>query len=319
MRAHLFMSSVAKEAPIAFLVLLLVAMAVARIGFYNPSNIYSLCYAVSLSVPVAIGVQLLLVTGYFDLSIGAVAALSSVVAALVANNTDSVLLGFAAAIAVGICAGLINGIAVTGLKVHCLIATIATLGLLRTFALTANDGMVIAGLPNRFMWLARHQTMGIEFPIILSSLLVIVFSFLSVNAVAFRRFYQVGSNPLSAEICGLRTSRIVRIAFVLCAIGASITGILGASRTMAASPIGSESLGLDVIAACVIGGSNLRGGTGSIWGALTGLLIVQIVSTAVILLGVSLYWRYGVVGVILITAIVLNQAFKKRIDVFAAE
>src|SRR5207248_2120327 len=136
------------------------------------------------------------------------------------------------------------------------------------------------------------------------------FSFLSLNAVAFRRFYQMGSNPLSAEICGLRTSRIVMTAFVFCAIGASITGLLGASRTMAASPTGTESLALDTIAACVIGGSDLRGGTGTIWGALVGLLIVQTASTAVILLGISLYWRYGVIGVILIAAIVLNRGSK---------
>ncbi|MBZ5522797.1 MAG: ABC transporter permease [Acidobacteriia bacterium] len=285
----------------------LVLLGLAHIGFYETDNLYSIFYAVSLDLPAVIGMQLLLVTGYFDLSVGAIAALAGLTAAIIVAKTDSVLLGLAVALLVAVAAGLINALIVTRLHIHCFVTTIATMGVLHSLALAANDGMVVGGLPDRFAWLARHKVLGLEFPIICSTVFLCLTSYSQYNLLTFRRFYQVGSNPLSATICGLKVKRIVSLAFVFSALGASITGIVGTSRTMAASPIGFETLALDVITACVIGGADLRGGSGTSTGAAIGLLIVQVVTVAVILSGVPLYWRYGSIGIVLIISLIVNR------------
>jgi|GEM_PF-4844436 ribose transport system permease protein len=307
MRRGLLLRAMARAFPGGVLLFALVLLGVAHIGFYSTNNLYNIFYAVSLDVPAVIGMQLLLVTGYFDLSAGAVAALAGLIAAITVTKTNSVVLGFAVALLVAVVAGIINALIVTRLHIDSLITTIATMGVLRSLGLALNDGMVVAGLPDRLAWLSRHKILGLEFPIISATALLGLISYFEHNALVFRRLYQVGSSPLAATICGLKVKRIVALAFVFSALGASMTGIIGTSRTMAASPIEYETLALDMISACVIGGADLRGGSGTSVGAIIGLIIVQVVTTAVILSGVPLYWRYASIGVILILSLIISR------------
>jgi len=298
--------------PLFLLCIFLIIMAVSNIGFYSPYNVYNVLYSTSIIVPAVIGMQLLLITGYFDLSTGSVAAFSSIMTVIVLKNTGSIFVAFAVGLVVGILVGYFNSLLVSRLNINCLIATIATMGMWRGVSLALSGGLVISGLPYTFSYIARARLMTLEMPIIVSFFLILVVTFLSKLSIPFRRFYHIGSNKISANICGLNINAVLNAAFMFSSIGAAITGIIGASRTMTASPNTGETLALDTIAACVIGGSSLRGGKGSIIGAVVGLIIIQITENVVIISGVSLYWRYFVIGIILLIAVSIDNLLLKR-------
>lgn len=281
------------------------------IDFLQVKNLYSLIYSASIYIPAIIGMQILIITGYFDLSIGSIAAFIGIIVSIISQNLDFMILSIFVALLVSIFLGLINSLLVVDLKIHSLIATIATMMIIRGLALIFSSGTVLIGLPLSYQDLARSSFFGIETPIIISVILIIFLSYLCVNAIQFRRFYQVGSNPIAAFECGINNKYTIRIAFVFSSVGAAFTGLLGTSRTMSASPIIYESLALDIIAACVLGGASLKGGKGSIIGAIIGLLIVKVSENVVIFFGIALYWRYVIIGLILLVFILLNIFLSK--------
>lgn len=276
-------------------------------SFFQPQNLYNVAYATSLLIPAVLGMHVLLLSGHFDLSAGSAAALAGVSGALVATATGNTLVAIVVGMAAGVCVGLVNAIAVVTGRVHALVATLATLGIARSLALVFADGGVVAGLPSRFELLARAKIFAIEAPVLLAVLLLALFAVCARTLVPLRRIYQVGSNRAAATLCGIATNRVITSAFVAAAGGAALTGILGTARSMTGSPLADDTLAIDAIAACVIGGTRLEGGRGSVLGAAVGTLLIVVTRNVVVLLGVSIYWRAFVVGVMLLVAALIDR------------
>jgi ribose transport system permease protein len=287
-------------APLLLLIYIITAYALSP-EFLSLVNIKGLVFSACLLLPATLGMQVLMIAGKFDLSIGSVAAMAGITAALMPSTAPTILV-FSAAAAVGIFAGFVSGLFVALIQFDTLIATVAMMGIVRSFALAVPDGHSISVQNERFRIVAGGTFAGVEKIILYGVVITLVLDLLLRFHVASRRLYAVGSNPVAASASGLNIETLRLFAFVIAGAGASITGMLQASRAMAASPLVFQDLPLDSIAACVIGGASLRGGRGTILGASFGLLVVVATRNLVTMLDVSVYWRYAFIGGLLLLA-----------------
>jgi ribose transport system permease protein len=264
-------------------------------------------YYTCLVVPAVMGVHLLILLGMFDLSVGAVAAAAGVVMA------KAVSVGFSlpAAVALGLCVGLLfgflNWLVVSKLNISALIGTLITMGAARAVSVGTTEGVTLTGLPPTFAHLAQGLTAGIRNAVLIGAALVVMVEFLSHKHIVFRRFYQIGSNRTAAVQSGINVSLLDFTAFALSGMGAAFAGLFQASRTLSASPHEFPDLALDCIAACVIGGDNLSGGSGQAIGAFMGMLMVVVSRNLVILAGINVYWQDLAIAVVLFGAVLLNR------------
>jgi ribose/xylose/arabinose/galactoside ABC-type transport system permease subunit len=293
--------SVPLAGPILIVYLILGGMFVPH--FLGTTNITSILFSVAALLPAVLGMQLLLVLGRFDLSIGGTASLSGMLAGLILMRYGSVSLAICLGLMVGATVGGIAGYVISHFRVDPLIATLALLGVVRSLALVANDGRIVAGLPDRFGWIADARVATIPVLIVLSIFLVVGAAAATRHLVIFRRFYAAGNNPAAAAHAGLNVPGLLILGYVLAGVGAALTGLIQASRTLSSSPLLFDSLAIEAITACIIGGGSLSGGRGGMFGAAVGLLVVSATDNLVIMLGISVYWQSLAVGVLLLIAV----------------
>jgi ribose/xylose/arabinose/galactoside ABC-type transport system permease subunit len=278
--------------------------------FFSPSNLASLLYYTCLLIPAALGVHLLIVLGLFDLSIGSVAAASGVVMAQAVAAGAPLSIGVIGGVVTGMLFGFLNWFLVSKLRIAALIGTLIAMGLARATAVGITQGETLAGLPEAFGRLSLGSFMGFPHAVAVGVILVAVLELLSLKHVIFRRFYQAGSNRRAAVDNGINVSALECLAFVLAGIGASLVGLLQSSRTLSATPHAFPDLALDCIAACVIGGDSLSGGSGRPTGAFLGMLMIVASRNLAVLGGVSVYWQDLAVSVILLAAVLFNKSSK---------
>jgi ribose transport system permease protein len=201
--------------------------------------------------------------------------------------------------------GALNWLLVVQLRVSALIATFITLGVAKALGLAITEGLTVGGLPNTFGRIAVGSTLTSP-AIILGIGSVCVLELLTQRHVLFRRLYQVGSNPAAARSSGINVKGIQLFGFALASAGSAVAGILQSSRTLSASPFVFTDLALECIAACVIGGASLSGGTGRAAGAFFGMLMVVISRNLVVMAGVSIYWQDLGISLVLLAAVLLR-------------
>lgn len=277
-------------------------------AFFSSNNLWALLYYTCLLVPAVLGVHILMVLGLFDLSVGAIAAMSGVAAAKVMAAGAPIPIALAFGIFIGLVFGLMNWLFVVKFRIAALIATLITLGIAKAVALGITQGQSIGGLPNQYGALALGSSGSFVSPAIVFGIgLVCVVEFLTPRHLLFRRFYQVGSNPAAAAGSGINVRAIKLFGFALSGAGAAVVGLLQTSRTLSASPFLFPDLALECIAACVIGGASLSGGTGRAGGAAFGMLMVVISRNLVVMAGVSVYWQELGIALILLAAVLLKR------------
>lgn len=271
--------------------------------FFKIRNLIGIGFAASMEIPAVIGMQSLLATGNFDLSIGSVAALSGMVSGLLLIYTRNVLFSIVVGLSTGVLFGLLNGSLVTKVKINALVVTLATMGIARAITLGIVRGRTIRGFPPSFALMGQGIIYSVPVCILISVVMIIIASFSFRKIRYCRRFYYVGSNEQAATYCGIKVPQVIRAAFMFTGVASAFTGIILISRTMSSSPLVFQNLPLEAIAACVIGGSSIKGGEGSVIGAIMGLFIIIITRNIMLLLNVSVYWKELVIGAILITAV----------------
>jgi ribose/xylose/arabinose/galactoside ABC-type transport system permease subunit len=280
-------------------------------AFFSAANLASILYYAALVLPAVMGMHLLLILGTFDLSVGAVAAASAVIAAQLLSVGLPIPVAVTAGVLVGALFGCLNWLLVARLSIPALIGTLITMGAARATAIGLTQGQTLAGLPNKLNWVAygplARLSMALTNAVLFGTTLVLVIEFLSQRHVMFRRFYQAGSNPKAASDSGVNISALELLAFAMCGMGASTVGLLQSSRTLSASPHGFSDLAIDCIAACVVGGDSLSGGSGRPIGAVWGTLIVVISRNLVVLAQISVYWQDLAIAIFLLTSMLFNR------------
>lgn len=280
--------------------------------FLTASNLSALGIGMATDAIIAVAMTVVLIGGGFDLSVGSMLALGGMVAALLLNSDVPTLPGILLTLLVGAGVGTINGMLVTLANINPLITTLGMMTILSSATLVISGGYPQTGLPDNFLFLGQGYFLNIPVAIWIVLVLVVVGDFLLRRSRWLRLVYYVGSNHEAAALAGINVTKVRIFTYILIATAAAFAGIVSTSRLSSAFPLAGKGTELRVIAACVIGGSSLNGGEGSILGSLLGVVLMALINNALVLLNVSVYWQGIVSGLILIGAVAFDMWSKRR-------
>ena len=297
---------------LAVILVIVAAMSVASPFFFTMANFRAISIGMAPTAIIAVGMTILLISGGFDLSVGAVLALSSTLTALTIVSGASIPVAVVVGLLSGVAVGLLNGLIVTRFGVNPLVATLGTMSVARGAALVMTEGFSVSKLPAGFGDVGRSQMAGVPTIVWITVAIVIVGDLVLRNSVLLRQVYFVGGNEKAARLSGLAVDRLRVIAYVLSGLLAAVAGVLLSSRLMSGMPTAGNALELQVLAACVIGGASLRGGEGTVLGGFLGVIFVALVNNAMTMLAVSIYWQMIVIGSVLVAAVALDMLVRRR-------
>jgi ribose/xylose/arabinose/galactoside ABC-type transport system permease subunit len=278
--------------------------------FLNARNLTQLAKDTSFVAIMAVGATFVIIAGGIDLSVGATYALASVLAALVvAKGEDSVWRGVLVCLGAATVCGLLNGGMIVLLKVHPFIITLGTMAIYRGVAFVVTQGQSVGGFPASFRQFVRHETAdGLSLvPLIMMVLVAVVGGIYLSRLAAGRRIYAVGGNELASRFSGIRVDRVKLSVFVIAGLTAGIAALLALGYYGSASSGDGQGYELNVIAAAVVGGASLSGGKGSALGALLGALIIQMISTGIVILNIDQNYSQIIIGAVVILAVLFDQ------------
>jgi ribose transport system permease protein len=296
---------------------LVVALSLATDTFLTAQNLVNLLDQAVVVGLLTCGMTLCVICGVFDLSAGAVLAVSAIVAVIVTERAG-VPAGYAAAVVTGGLLGTLNGVVVVLSRVHSFIATLALSIVHRGLALVITGGAIVYPGPGR---LADFQSLS--WPTVLggvtgSSLLLVaaamVTSVLLARTTFGRRVYAVGGNPTAAWLSGIGVRSIRVAVFAVSGVCAALAGLVLAARGGSAQPDMGTLLELTAIAAAVIGGTSILGGQGAIWRGMVGVLILTLIGNGFNLLGWNSTYRPIVEGLLILGAVSIDYALRQRRD-----
>ena len=300
------------------LVLVVIGMTLVEPRFYGLPNLFNILRNTSFLAIMACGQMLVMIVGGMDLSVGATAALASVVAAKVmASATEAygfdpgvaMVLGILISLGSAAAVGLLNGLCSALLRVPSLIVTLGTLSIASGITLMMTSGMPVYGLPQGFITgFGRALWWGVPAPAYVAVAVVAVVGLVQRKTVLGTYIYAIGGNPLAAIVSGISATFYVVLTFVLCALLASVTGLLiTAQMGSGQTNLGGDRLMLLSIAAAVIGGTSLRGGIGR--AEIVGLsaLFLSTLTNALNLLRINSKKELVVLGVVVVAAVAIDS------------
>ncbi len=296
--------------PLTFVAMILTFWALDP-NYLSGTNVINVLNQVSILAVVTIGASIVIFTGGFDLSAGAIVALSGVTGALVMEQTGSVPLAVAAGIGVGVLVGLVNGVFVGYLGVSPLIVTLGALNICRGLALLLSGGSPIYSFP--FSYTGFGTSRFLEIPVlawIAFGLFVLVALVLRFTPLGLY-IYAVGGNPRAAKISGINVPAIRMLAFAISGACCGLAGMLLASRTGGGEPAAGFAYELEAIAAVILGGAALSGGEGRLWRSLMGIVMLAALGNGLNIVGIHPHWKGVAIGAILVIAASLD-AVKRR-------
>lgn len=284
-----------------------------RSVFFKASNQLSILRQLSTFLLISIGFTFVVIGGGIDLSVGSVLSFSGMVAAVsVANYGVPVWLGFLLGILSGVVIGAVNGFALGSSGIPPFILTIATYSIFKGLAHILSSGLSVRVADPGWGFLGNEQFLG--FPIVFwIALIVLIPAWILLNRTTFgRNVYAVGENPQAASFSGISVRAVRRTLYILSGLTAAVAGILNASRLHAGIPGMGNYVELDAIAAVILGGMSMRGGTGRLSGTVFGCVLLCVMTNVLNILGVNTYWRYVMKGVIIFVGVSVEYLWRRK-------
>lgn len=279
--------------------------------FFTQQNLLNILLQSSTVGILAAGVTLVLIAGEIDISVASVQALSATVAAtVIITHGGPVVLGMATGILVAVLCGIVNGYATIYARIPSFIATLAMLGIAQGAAFLITGGQSIGEFPHAYTVIGQGKVGPVPVPVIIAGSVYLVLHLLLSQTPFGVNVYAIGGSRNASRLVGLRVDRTIMTVFVICGGLAGLSGLILSARLDAAhGSFGASDL-LDAIAAVVIGGTSLFGGSGSVVGTLGGVIIISTIRNGLVLLNVEAFWTQVVVGVVILVAVMLDQVFK---------
>ncbi len=289
--------------------------------FLNAQNLAQVAKDTSFIAIMAVGATFVIISGGIDLSVAAIYALASVLGAIVLQHfgpdgpgngirpTLSVLLGILTCVGAATFCGLLNGSMIVALRVHPFIITLGTMTIFRGIAFVITNGQSVGSFPQAFRDLVRWEIGdGLSLvPLMVMLLVAIVGGTYLKRLAPGRRIYAIGGNELASTYSGINVRRVKLSVFICSGLTAGIAALLSIGYYGAATSGDGQGYELNVIAAAVVGGASLSGGKGSALGALLGALVIQLISTGIVILGINQNYSQIIIGAVVIIAVVLDQ------------
>jgi ribose transport system permease protein len=293
------------------LIVLVIAMSALSGDFLTTDNLLNVGVQAAVTAILAFGVTFVIVSAGIDLSVGSVAALSATVLAWTASQAGvPVPIAVLLAVLTGAACGLVNGFLVSYGKLPPFIATLAMLSVGRGLSLVISQGSPIP-FPDSVSHLGDTLGDWLPVPVLVMIVLGLVTALVLGRTYIGRSMYAIGGNEEAARLSGLRVKRQKLAIYAFSGLFAAAAGIVLAARLSSAQPQAAQGYELDAIAAVVIGGASLAGGTGKASGTLIGALILAVLRNGLNLLSVSAFWQQVVIGVVIALAVLLDTARRK--------
>jgi inositol transport system permease protein len=318
-------SFLARFAPLIFLLVLMLVFAIIEPRFMSSINLLNVMRQVSITGLLAIGMTFVILTAGIDLSVGSLLAFAGLVAAAVAKGGmqdrftvgDNTIgygwpLAALAAIAVGLLGGLLQGVAITRLKVPAFVATLGGMSVFRGAALLFAAGGPISGFQPNFTWWGQGQIAGVPVPVIIFLVAAVVAHVVLRYTRYGRRVYAVGGNPEAARLAGVNVQSIIWSVYVIMGFFAGLGSFVLSARLNSAEAVAGTGYELTVIASVVIGGTSLFGGAGSIFGTVIGTLLIGVLLNGLVLMNVNSYIQQIIIGIIIVLAVAFDTFAKSR-------
>ena len=261
----------------------------------------------------ALGATLVMLTRNIDVSVGSTVGLSAIAVGVALNNGYGLATAIAFALAIGALAGAFNGLLVVGLRIPAIVATLGTLGLYRGVMLLWTGGKWIEGLPDSLKSLSEPAFIGVSPLGWLVLALLLVGGWLLSRTASGRDFYAVGDNLAAARQLGVAVNRTRMLAFTLNGMLAACAGIVFAAQIGFVPNQTGSGLEMKAIAACVLGGISLLGGTGTLLGAFLGAFVLTQIDTVLVLFRLPAWWNDFIAGLVLLGVLVLDGRLRQAL------
>ncbi len=317
----------------ALLIFLLVAVVIIftiiNLRFVSPSNAINIIRKMSESMILAVGMTFCLISGGIDLSVGRTGIMAGIVAGLIMRNMgnsysefSTVSLAIIGGLACGAIIGLINGLIISKLRVNAFIATLGTMTISYGISLIITGGYSITGLPESFIrmgsglvfknLLGRIEGIrGLPIAAVIMIIIVVLSQIILKKTEFGLNVYAIGGNFKAAKLAGLRNDRILIMVYTMTGILSALAGMILTERVISAQPGLWGDINLTVIAGCIIGGTSLAGGTGSVIASFFGILLMTMLGTGLNIAKVEYSWQQVLIGIIILIAVSVDMLSKK--------
>jgi ribose/xylose/arabinose/galactoside ABC-type transport system permease subunit len=282
-------------------------------NFLTTSNLVSALRQNSYIVIATLAQFVVLLSGGFDLSIGSVTALVSVTTAtaMAGQNGEpaaAITVGILVGVLTGLVCGLVNALGVAALKLNPFIITLATASIFQGIALKVTSGVPVYGMPKEFSAnFGFKNIFGLGVPVWIAIIVAIALWVFMSRTRAGRHIYAVGSNPHAAKLSGVRDWRVLTLAYCTAGVLTALASVLLTARIETGEANIGSALPLQTIAAAVIGGVSLRGGTGSVVNAILGAIFIGLVVNGMDLAQITSYYQMIVLGAVLVIAVTADR------------
>ncbi|MEX5286331.1 ABC transporter permease [Selenomonas sputigena] len=296
---------------ILILLLLIAGFSVATTNFMKVSTMFTILRQVSIIGIISVGMTYVMLTGGIDLSVGSVAGVSAVTAAILMLNGINIFGACLIVLAIAAIYGIVSGFFITHFNIPALIVTLGVMTSLRGLAYIVTDGMPVFGFNPSFGEFANSSLGPVPYPVLLAAL-VFVLAFISLEKTAFgRHLYGVGGNEEASRLSGVNVVRVKYMAYAISGFLSGLAGLVLLSRTNSGQPAAGLGYEMDAITAVVLAGVNIMGGEGRIGMVVIGVLIMGVLGTGMIMCNINDYVQQFVKGLVLIGAVAFSAYSKK--------
>jgi rhamnose transport system permease protein len=300
---------------VVILVLMVAVVATQASQVLSQSNLTDVLVLASIIAVAAVGEAMVVITRNVDLSVEATMGLVAfAVAGILANGVLPIPLAMAFGVGLGLVLGLINGLIVVVFRVPSIVATLGTLSIYRgiDFLIAGGKQVTATQLPPDYLALARATVVGIPLFVIIAVAITLVVAVILRSTTFGRSVYATGSNPEGAAVLGIRAGLVVFVAFAICGLLGGVAGVMWGILFGTINATSATGVTLQVIAAVVVGGVNIFGGSGTVVGAALGALFLTFIGNALILLRLSQFWLQAIYGLVILVAVTLDAVLVRR-------
>ena len=281
--------------------------------FPTSKNLFNVLRQNSTNLYLACGMLMVIILGGIDLSVGSIIALSGCVAAgCVSRYNLPIAVAIVAGILIGVIVGMFNGLVICKTTIPPFIVTLATMNIAKGLAYVYTGGSPVRVVTKEWQFIGAGYVGPFPTPVVILLFVLIITAIVMNKTKLGRHIYAVGGNPMAASVSGINTAKVKFIVHTYSGLMAGLAGVVLASRMYSGQPTAGDGAEMDAIAAVVVGGTSMAGGSGKIGGMIIGGLIIGVLNNGLNLLNVNSFWQYVVKGIVILLAVMLDFLRNKK-------
>ena len=304
-----FINFLRTYAVLILIVLLMIILTLSSEAFLTPRNLLNILNQNTPLAIIASALTLVIIVGGFDLSTAAIFAVASVTAAWIAINYNPYI-GLLVAPLIGMVLGYLNGIIITSLKVHSFLSTIATSLVFRGMAILITGGFLIPVRMKEFTWLGREKIFDIHVAVYILLVFAIISTFILNRTTIGRYIFAIGGNEDASILSGIKVNLVKIFAFSFCGFASGIAAAVQVSRISLGTSQAGLGMELQAIAAVILGGTSIYGGSGAVWRSIAGVMLLALINNGFNILNADPFYKDLTTGLVIITAVALTAGRK---------